>query len=119
MLEKDSGNPKIHRLRVIHLYEADYNLILAIQARKLVHQAEDSQLLNNNLYGARPGRTAHDPVGIEEFVGEITRLSRKPLIKNAEDATACYDRIIPSLANLASRCHGMHQQMASVHGETL
>ena len=52
MLEKDPGNPKIHRLRVIHLYEADYNLILAIQARKLVHYAEDNKLLHDSLYGA-------------------------------------------------------------------
>ena len=28
MLKKDKGLPKIHRLCVIHLYEADYNLIL-------------------------------------------------------------------------------------------
>ena len=30
MIEKEPGNPKIHCLRVIHLYEADYNLLLAI-----------------------------------------------------------------------------------------
>ena len=119
MLEKEPGNPKIHRLRVIHLYEADYNLILALTARALVHHAEDNKLLNNNLYGARPGRTAHDPVGIEEFVSEITRLSRKPCIKNTEDATACYDRIIPSLGNLASRGYGLHRCVALVQGSTL
>jgi hypothetical protein len=30
MIEKDPGDPRIHRLRVIHLYEADYNLLLGI-----------------------------------------------------------------------------------------
>ena len=30
MIEKEPGNPRIHRLRVIHLYEADYNLLLGI-----------------------------------------------------------------------------------------
>ena len=93
--------------------------ILASTARSLVHHAEVNKLLNDNLYGARPGRTAHDPVGLEEFVGEITRLSRKPCIKNTEDATACYDRIIPSLGHLASRTHGLHRSIALVQGKTL
>jgi hypothetical protein len=31
MIEKEPGDPRIHRLRVIHLYEADYSLILGIQ----------------------------------------------------------------------------------------
>ena len=31
MIEKDSGDPKINRLRIIHLFEADYNLFLKLQ----------------------------------------------------------------------------------------
>ena len=81
MLEKEPGNPKIHRLRVIHQYEADYNLILGVKWRELMHHCEDNHLLHPHLYGARPCRGALDPVFIEELTAEITRMSRKPLIK--------------------------------------
>jgi hypothetical protein len=79
MLEKEPGNPRIHQLQVIHLYEADYNLILALKARKFAHNAEDNQLLNKSLCSACPCQTAHVPAGLKEFVGEITRLSQKPV----------------------------------------
>jgi hypothetical protein len=58
-------------------------------------------------------------VFIEELVNKITRLSRKPVVKNAEDATACYDRIIPGVGNLASRAHGLHRTVAIVQRTTL
>jgi hypothetical protein len=59
------------------------------------------------------------PVFIEEMVNKITRLSRKPVIKNAKDATACYDRIVPGVGNIASRAHGLHCTIALVQGTTL
>jgi len=31
MIEKDTGRSAIHRFRIIHLYEADYNLFLKLQ----------------------------------------------------------------------------------------
>jgi hypothetical protein len=37
MIFKEPGNTKIHRLRVIHLYEADLNLILGVKRRALTH----------------------------------------------------------------------------------
>ena len=36
MIFKEPNNLKIHRLRVIHLYEQDYNLILAVKWRQLI-----------------------------------------------------------------------------------
>jgi hypothetical protein len=42
MIEKVPGCPKINKLRVIHLYEADYNLLLKIiWAQRLVWNAHD------------------------------------------------------------------------------
>jgi exonuclease III len=120
MIEKEPGNPKIHRLRVIHLYEADYNLLLSIfWARKLVHSAEDSGAFNKNCYGGRPGMSAIEPVFLEELQVSLSYLSRTNQVVFHNDATSCYDRIIIALANLIARRFGMSQEVCSVHGETL
>ena len=37
MIEKEPGNPQLHRLRVIHLYESDYNSLLGIKLRQVIH----------------------------------------------------------------------------------
>jgi hypothetical protein len=44
MIQKELGNSKLHRLHVIHIYEADYNLILGLKWRELMHAAEDESL---------------------------------------------------------------------------
>ena len=91
MIQKKAGDNRIHRLRVIHLYEADYNLICGVFWRKLLYQAEDNQLINDCTYGGRPNRNAHMPPFMDNMMNEISRLSRKHLIKFDNDATSCYD----------------------------
>ena len=51
MIEKDPGCPKLFRLRVIHLYECDLNLLLSLYFCKLQQHYEDNKLLNNGCYG--------------------------------------------------------------------
>ena len=61
LLEKDPGRPSINRLRVIHLFEADYNLFLKIfWARRLVHRGEGHQQFGEDQRGSQPGRMAND-----------------------------------------------------------
>jgi hypothetical protein len=116
MIEKEPGNPRIHRLRVIHLYEADYNLILGVfWARKLVPTAEKQRLFHPSCYCRHPaGLSPVDPVFLEELQVSISYLSRTNQVTFHNDATSCYDRIIIALANLAARRFGMR-----LHGSML
>lgn len=119
MLRKDLDNTKIHRLRVIHLYEADLNLLLGVKWRKLVHHCIDNSLLNQWQFGGLPGREAITPAFLEELQWEITRTSRRSLARMDFDASSCYDRIIPSISSLVSRSLGQHQSLVCVHARFL
>jgi exonuclease III len=119
MIEKEPGNPWIHRLRVIHLYENDYNMLLGTQYRKAVHAAEDAQALNDGNFGARTARSSLDPVGIEILQYEYSRLLRLDHLKFSNDATACYDRIVVNLASIVSRSFGLHSNITTVQGDML
>ena len=116
---KDPNNYKIHRLRVIHLYEADYSLLLAIHWRKTLHQAEDHRMLNPGTFGSRPNKSALTPVFLEELMLEITRLARKNLIMFDNDAKSCYDRIIASIMSIISRSYGASRSVVIVWAKTL
>ena len=119
ILFKDPDNVRLHRTRVIHIYEADYNLALGIKWRSAMHYAEDHDLLNDGQYGSRPKRCAHDPVLIEELQCEISRATRKPMVLVNYDATACYDRIIPNLGMLASQKYGVPPTVTKMNAGTL
>lgn len=119
LIPKDPGCQKIHRLRVIHLYEADYNLILGVKWRELLHHAVKHKLLNTNQFGSVPGRSAIDLCWMEEMEYEISKCCLHPMIKNDNDAASCYDRILVYVGNLLSRKRGMPVQVCRVQGTNL
>ena len=119
MIEKEPGNPQIHRLRVIHIYETDYNLMLSVKHRDLVHSMNDNLVFNDGIYSNRPGFNAIDPVFIEELQNKFNRLTRHSQIKMDVDADSCYNRIIPSLAMLVLQKYGMPRNVCIVQGKTL
>ncbi|KAI2507028.1 hypothetical protein MHU86_7413 [Fragilaria crotonensis] len=119
MLFKDPDNVRLHRTRVIHIYEADFNLFLGIKWREAMHQAEDLRLLNDGQFGSRPYRNATEPVFIEELQLEISRATRKPVVLTNYDATACYDRIIPNLGMTVSQKFGVPATVTESNAATL
>ena len=61
LIEKDEGMPLLTRLRVIHLFEADYNLFLKIiYGRRMVKNGERNNAMNDQQHGARPRRMTID-----------------------------------------------------------
>ena len=94
MIEKVPGCPKISRLRVIHLYECDLNLLFGISFRKLQQYNEDNNKLNDGSYGGRPNRRAIDPVIVDVTQTEISMILRRALARFQNDMCAYFDRIV-------------------------
>ncbi|KAI2503122.1 hypothetical protein MHU86_11313 [Fragilaria crotonensis] len=119
MLFKEPKNIKIHRTRVIHIYEADYNLAMGLKWREALYSANRKNALHSGQFGSRPYRNSTDPVLIEKLQLEMSRVTRKTLIQTNYDATSCYDRIIPNVAMIVSQKYGVHPQVTATNATTL
>jgi hypothetical protein len=119
MILKEPDNHRIHRLQVLHLFAAYYNLILGIKWRQLMRHAEEHQTLNPGQYGSRAGREATTLNFLEALKNDIAHCSRKRLLNLNNDASSCYDRIIVSLASLINRKYGQHRQVVHVNAQSL
>ena len=103
MLEKIPGQPKIDKLRVIHLFEADLNAWTGIIfGRHMMRKAKLAQTLGDEQGGSRKGRSATDIYVMKFLSFQMTDITKTPLAVMDNDAKACYDRIVMDLACL--RC---------------
>ena len=91
MIPKDPGNNKIYRLQVVHIFEADYNLLLGVKWRNLIIKLEDTVLLHADQHGSCPEHQATDLL-LEELTYDIARCSRTSVANFDNDAKACYHR---------------------------
>ena len=90
MLEKDPGNPMIHRLRVIHLYEADFNWVLKqFWAKRMLAYGEKHQALGEEQHGSRRARMAIDAVMLKLLSYDNSRTYRSDLMTMDNDAKMC------------------------------
>jgi ribonuclease HI len=119
ILEKIPGKPIIEKLRIIMLYEADFNFMLKlIWGRRLVRHAELYRCLGTSNHGSRSGRQTIDALLEKLLMYEYARLTRTSLVTVDNDAKSCYDRIIKSLAMLACIGVGLPLLAASMHNKT-
>ena len=120
LLEKDPGVPNINRLRIIHLFEADYNLFPKIMwGKRLVRRAVDYDLLHPGQHGSTPSRATIDPIMLTQLTTDLCRVLKHNIVRFDNDASACYDRIIVNLAMLVARRCGMPLNAIQTHAEAL
>ena len=119
MTNKEQGNVKIHRLRVIHIYEADYNFLVRIVWREAIQHAQQLGEINQGQFGRCPGRDCTSVTYLEELRRDISIMTRMAYSNFDNDTTCCYDRILMSIASLSGRKYGVHRKIVYVHAATL
>lgn len=107
MLEKKPGVRKIHQLRIIGLVEADFNTALKLFfAKHLVANSEGTDLTEEQC-GGRPGRTASNPALRKMLAFEYGCALYVTMALFANDATACFDRMVPAISTIIAMKYGM------------
>ena len=120
MIEKDIGQPKIHRLRLIHLFEADMNGIAKIiWARRFIYHCQDHKLLHPSQHGGLPGFETQRVLLKFRMTTDSALLMRHNLAVNNNDAEACYDRIIPALNGISHMSKGMPESAINLQNSLL
>ncbi len=120
LLEKDPGKPNINRLRVIHLFKADYNLFLKVLwAQRLVKQGEAHLQFGESQQGSRAGRTANDAVMLKRLLYDLSRITKTNPATFDNNAKSCYVHIINSVAMLTAKRLGMPESAISTHAGVL
>jgi hypothetical protein len=119
-LEKIPGTPLIEKLRVIHIYEADWNLILKFFfSYKLTHTACEQKTVSPEQAGSRLCHSASDMATKTVITHEICRTQRLNGAIVYNDAKACFDRIIENVSNLTCLREGLAPEIALLHAQTL
>ena len=120
MIQKLEGSYLLNKLRVIHLFEADYNGTIGLLFnRKLLYNAEYNNLLNNNQWGCRPHRQAEDALMLKELSYNLTKNTKTTLATLDNDATGCFDRVPCTVAMLARRQLGANKNLCRLQANTL
>jgi len=118
-LEKDPGQPKINRLRALHLLEADLNLLWKYySAQGFFKTAENNDLLIDNQGGCRKGFSAIDMACKKALVYEWMRLMRATGINIDNDLEACFDNMVEACHSLACQSKGADIQYLRLHAQT-
>ena len=120
MIEKSKGNNNIFWLKVINLYEADYNLLLKMfWPKEATHRDEDIYLLSDNQWGTGPKRSSETVAIMNEMVIENHCTNIQPLCISQNDTTACHDHIISTLSFLCNKKFAVLTQLYSFQTNTL
>jgi len=119
LLEKDPSDPKIDRLCTIHLYKADYNLLLKwFSSKGFIIRSEAANRITDSQGGGRPGCSAINLAITKVLSYEVADIMRLRVIIVDNDATACFDRMIEAPNNLACLQHGADPKYIKLHTQT-
>ena len=120
LMEKDAGRPKIHRMRAIHIIEAEVQFLTKLfYCKKLMQKAESMQAITDQQYGGRKEKMAQSAVLNKLMYYGIVQQQLMQAAFMDDDARNCYDRILTALSAVELRAWGQSFEEAEFSIEFL
>ena len=99
---KKLKQPLLPKLRIVQLFEGDFNAGLKyLIGRKMMRHMNQKGLHDNETFGSRTGKTAPEALINLQLLFDHNRIWKLPSAIVFNDAIGCYDRIVPTLCELA------------------
>jgi hypothetical protein len=119
MIYKKPGIYLINCLRVIHLFETDYNLAIGlIFGRRALYSGIANETLHKSQW-AQPGRQCADVVVMRELTLAMAMMLKISLGGFENDAAACYDRLLMNMMGTAFKRMGVPEGPLRLQEEVL
>ena len=116
---KKLKQPLLPKLRIVQLFEGDFNAGLKyLIGRKMMRHMNKKGLHDNETFGSRTGKTAPEALINLQLLFDHNRIWKLPSAIVFNDAIGCYDRIVPTLCELAMRARGCPKGIAQCHTQT-
>jgi hypothetical protein len=113
---KKLKQPLLPKLRIVQLFEGDFNAGLKyLIGRKMMAHMNKRDLHDPETFGSRTGKTAPEALINLQLLFDHNRIWKLPTAILFNDAIGCYDRIIPTLCELAMRARGCPKGIAQCH----
>ena len=111
--------PYIHKLRIVQLFEEDFNgglkyLLGRIFMRKLSYEG----LIDASAYGSVPGRNTIEAMKVMQNLYDNHRILKRDLAVVFNDAAGCYDRVRPNRSEICSLRLGCAESVIQTHTKT-
>jgi len=104
---QNKHRPFITKLRIIELFEADFNSRLKyILGRKLLYHGEEHVINSTQTHDSRPVRATHDALNITKLAYDIARLDKVTMVSIFKDAAGYYDRMRYNLMKITTERMG-------------
>jgi hypothetical protein len=95
MIYKKPGVIKLDKLRIIHLFEADFNLLVRVYfGRRAMHHQVDRNLIHPGQFG-KPGGKCQDAALSKVLHNLMAFFTQTPMGQFESDATACFGLLRP------------------------
>ncbi len=98
MLEKSLGNFQVDKLRIILLFEANFNQLNKHIGCLMMYHAEQYGLVSGEQYGSRHGHSSITQSLNKRLTFDHIRQLKQAAIICSNDAKSCYDRIVHRIA---------------------